>query len=348
MAAVVEAQREDRVAGLEHRHVDRHVRLRARVRLDVRVLGAEELLRAVDRELLDLVDDLAAAVVALARVALGVLVRRHRADRLEHGRPREVLGRDQLDLAALPLELLAEQRRDVGVDVVEPRAREVLKGFLRDGHGESPLPGCRGSYCAIPDQPFGWRRPAGGRTAAVLRRHTVGAWAAFSLRQPRHGRMRRTGSWPISARGHWRCSTTAGTTSSHASALPNPLLSAAWLQRAGAVANGAPVRGRRARPTGRSRRRRPHSSCGGPADVLVAHRRDLARHRVEQIHLSRHARRRQACLSAAEAVAAAVLDEARPNLSIGGTRRGSRGAVALAAVDTVAAGDDYRASAGNA
>jgi hypothetical protein len=33
--------------------------LRARVRLHVRVLGAEELLRAVDGELLDLVDDLA-------------------------------------------------------------------------------------------------------------------------------------------------------------------------------------------------------------------------------------------------------------------------------------------------
>ena len=144
VAAVVEAERQDRVARLQRRHVDRHVRLRARVRLDVRVLGAEQLLRAVDGELLDLVDHLAAAVIALPRVALGVLVRRHRADRLEHGRPREVLGRDQLDLAALPLELLAEQRGDVGIDLVEPRAREVLKGLLRDGHGESPLPGNAG------------------------------------------------------------------------------------------------------------------------------------------------------------------------------------------------------------
>ena len=67
MAAVIEPQREDRVPRLQRRHVDRHVRRRARVGLHVRVLGAEELLRAVDRELLDLVDDLAAAVVALAR-----------------------------------------------------------------------------------------------------------------------------------------------------------------------------------------------------------------------------------------------------------------------------------------
>ena len=113
---MVEPEREDRVARLQHGEVDGHVRLGAGVRLDVRVLGAEERLRAVDRELLDLVDDLAAAVVALARIALGVLVRRHAADRLEHARPGEVLGRDQLDLAALALELAAEQLRDLGVD----------------------------------------------------------------------------------------------------------------------------------------------------------------------------------------------------------------------------------------
>ena len=131
---MVEAQREDRVAGLQHGHVDGHVRRRARVGLHVRVLGAEELLRAVDRELLDLVDDLAAAVIALAGIALGVLVRRHRAHRLEHGGPGEVLGGDQLDLAALALELLAEQARDVRVDVVEACGNEVVKGLLRYGH----------------------------------------------------------------------------------------------------------------------------------------------------------------------------------------------------------------------
>ena len=61
-----ELEREDRVPGLERCEIDGHVRLRARVWLDVRVLGPEERLRAVDRRLLDLVDDLAAAVVALA------------------------------------------------------------------------------------------------------------------------------------------------------------------------------------------------------------------------------------------------------------------------------------------
>ena len=128
MAAVVEPEREHGVARLHQPEVDRHVRLRARVRLHVRVLGAEERLGPVDRELLDLVDDLAAAVVALARVALGVLVRRHRADGLEDRRPGEVLRRDQLDLVALPLELRAEQRRDVRIDLGEARGAQPVEG----------------------------------------------------------------------------------------------------------------------------------------------------------------------------------------------------------------------------
>ena len=53
--------------GLEQRVVHRGVGLRAGVRLDVRVLGAEQRLGAVDRELLGDVDVLAAAVVASAR-----------------------------------------------------------------------------------------------------------------------------------------------------------------------------------------------------------------------------------------------------------------------------------------
>ena len=172
VAAVVEPQREDRVARLEEREVGRHVRLRPRVRLHVRVLGAEELLRAVDRQLLDLVDDLAAAVVALAGVALGVLVRRHGADGLEHARPGEVLGRDQLDLAALALELAAEQPCDVGVDLLEAGGAEPVERFLGDGHCRSSLGGRRFDARAPtrrpgaprpPERPLRGARPARAR-----------------------------------------------------------------------------------------------------------------------------------------------------------------------------------------
>src|SRR4029077_20496658 len=86
------------------------------------------------RELLDLVDHLAAAVVALAGVALGVLVRGNRADRLQGPRPRRVAGRHHLDLAPLPLELLRQQLRDLGVDLRETRLLQLLEGLVRNRH----------------------------------------------------------------------------------------------------------------------------------------------------------------------------------------------------------------------
>ena len=54
--ALGEIEREEGVARLRQREVGRHVGLRAAVGLDVGGLGAEELLRAVDRQLLDDVD----------------------------------------------------------------------------------------------------------------------------------------------------------------------------------------------------------------------------------------------------------------------------------------------------
>ena len=67
VAAVVEAEAEHRVARLEQRLVHAHVGVGAGVRLHVGVLGAEQRLRPLDGERLDVVDDRVAAVVALAR-----------------------------------------------------------------------------------------------------------------------------------------------------------------------------------------------------------------------------------------------------------------------------------------
>jgi len=138
VAAVVEPQAQDGIARLQHREVRGQVGRPARVRLHVRVIGAEQGLGPVDRELLDLVDPLAAAVVALARIALGVLVREHRAGRLEHGRPGEILGGDQLELVALAAELAVDQTGDVGVEVVQARGPEMLEGLFGRGHWAPP------------------------------------------------------------------------------------------------------------------------------------------------------------------------------------------------------------------
>ena len=78
MAAVIEAHAENRVARIDQREIGRGVGLRAGVRLHVGVVGTEQLLGAIDRQLLGDVDVFATAVIALARIAFGVLVGQHR------------------------------------------------------------------------------------------------------------------------------------------------------------------------------------------------------------------------------------------------------------------------------
>ena len=127
-----EVHAHDRVAGLEHREVDGHVGLRAGVRLDVGVVGAEQLARAVAREVLDDVDLLAPAVVALAGQALGVLVGERRARRLEDGHRHEVLRGDELDRGALAVQLGIDRCGDLGIlgrDVLQ--RHDVLTSFPR-------------------------------------------------------------------------------------------------------------------------------------------------------------------------------------------------------------------------
>ena len=79
------------------------------------MLGAEEARGAVAGEVLDLVDDLAAAVVPLAGHALGVLVVEPGAERLEHRDGREVLRGDELEGLLLTLQLEVEECRDLRV-----------------------------------------------------------------------------------------------------------------------------------------------------------------------------------------------------------------------------------------
>ncbi len=98
---------------------DRVVGLRAGVRLDVDPFGAEKLLGAVARELLDLVDGPAAAVEAAAGIALGVLVGEDGADGLHHGEGHEVLGGDELDAVALTAQLVVDDLGDLGVGLVQ-------------------------------------------------------------------------------------------------------------------------------------------------------------------------------------------------------------------------------------
>ena len=78
-------------------------------------LALEQLLGALDGQRLGLVDVLAAAVVAVARIALGVLVGEHGAGRLQHRARDHVLRGDQLDLVLLAFQLATDDAGELGV-----------------------------------------------------------------------------------------------------------------------------------------------------------------------------------------------------------------------------------------
>ncbi len=101
VTAVGQGHAEHGVARLDQGEEDRAVGLRAGMRLHVGPVGAEQCLDAIDGELLDHVDILAAAVVTLARIALGVLVGQHGALGLHDARAGVVFRGNQLDVLFL-------------------------------------------------------------------------------------------------------------------------------------------------------------------------------------------------------------------------------------------------------
>ena len=103
VATFIEAHAQNRVAWLNERMVNSRVGLRARVRLDVRVVSAKQLFRALYSQHLDIVDKFAATVVTLARVSLGVLVGELATLCGHDSRARVILRRDQLDMLLLAL-----------------------------------------------------------------------------------------------------------------------------------------------------------------------------------------------------------------------------------------------------
>ena len=130
MPTVRQRHPEDRVAGFQCREKNDLIGLRAGMRLHVGCLGVEHFLGPFDRELLDHVDKFATAVITLAGIAFGVLVREPRPLRLEHRQARVVFGGDELDVRLLPLVLADDGGPELGIGLGEVQRMA--------GHGSGP------------------------------------------------------------------------------------------------------------------------------------------------------------------------------------------------------------------
>ena len=92
-----EIKAHENVAGLHQSEEHALIGLAAGIGLDVGEAAVEQLARALDRQAFRDVDELAAAVIAPARIAFRVFVGHHRALRLEHGARHDVFRGDELD-----------------------------------------------------------------------------------------------------------------------------------------------------------------------------------------------------------------------------------------------------------
>ena len=100
------------------------------MRLNVGMLGAENLLRALDGKALDAVHIFAAAVIALARIAFRIFIREDRAHRFHHGAGNEILRRDQFEAGGLAANFVLQRRSDLRVGLIEMQAHAFRFGCL--------------------------------------------------------------------------------------------------------------------------------------------------------------------------------------------------------------------------
>ena len=101
MPAVGQVHAQHRITGLKQRKIHRHVGLRAGVGLHVGMLCTKQLFGPLNGQILHLVNVLAAAVIALAGIALGVFIGQDRPHGRHDRRRNKIFGGDQLDIPPL-------------------------------------------------------------------------------------------------------------------------------------------------------------------------------------------------------------------------------------------------------
>ena len=121
MAAVSQVHAQNRVAGLDQGEEGRQIGIGTGVGLNVGVLAAKELAGPFPGDLLRDIHGVAAAVVPLAGIALGVLVGQAGAHGQHDSFADDILGRDQLNIAPLPGKFLLNGGTHFGIDLGEIR-----------------------------------------------------------------------------------------------------------------------------------------------------------------------------------------------------------------------------------
>ena len=119
MAAIGKAHAHDRIARLQQSEENRHIGLCAGMRLYVGIFCPEQLLRAGDGQTLHLIDILAAAIVAFARVALCIFICKYAALCFHDSHAHNILRSDHFQLVALAAQLVIDLRSDFRVDLCQ-------------------------------------------------------------------------------------------------------------------------------------------------------------------------------------------------------------------------------------
>ena len=109
VATMTQIHREDGVARLTPRKIHGFIRLCTTVRLDVGMVGPEELLGAIDCQLLYLVGILLPAIVTPAWVTLAIFISKDTPKRLQYITRDIILARDELQTFALALLLMGDE-----------------------------------------------------------------------------------------------------------------------------------------------------------------------------------------------------------------------------------------------
>ena len=116
MAAFRKVHAHDGIPRVKHRKINRDVRLSAGMRLYIGVLRTKQLAGSLAGNLLHHIHALAASVVTLARIAFGIFVGKHAAHSRHYCRRNQVLRGDQLQVAALSLQLLVHSGPDLVIE----------------------------------------------------------------------------------------------------------------------------------------------------------------------------------------------------------------------------------------